>query len=281
MKILGKIIVALSIITMASCSTNDATKVGFAALAGDTQKISASKKIETRSLTLKDFSSINIVGAFKVNIRQGGTYAVEVTMPENYFNYLKSKSKDGKLEISMNNKYQYNWSSRQLKEYVINITMPKLKSIETSGSVDTKVIDNFYFESLELNISGQSSVEFEQNISLKKLVAECTGQSSIEFEDVVANSILANSIGQSSIKADNISAEKASIGSNGQSAVNIDEAKSKKMECICSGQSAIKFKSLTATEANLEASGMSSIKAKKSDIAKVSKDTSGMSSIDL
>jgi hypothetical protein len=281
MKILGKIIIALCVVAMAACSSSDTTTVGFSAIAGDTHKISPSKKMETRNLSLKDFNGIDIVGSFKVNIRQGTTYAVQVTLPENYFNYLKAKSNGSKLEISMNSKYNYKWPEGKQKICVINITMPKLKSIDLSGQVDAKVLDNFYYESLNVEVSGQSSVDFGQNISLKKLVAECTGQSAIDFENITANSIITNSVGQSAVSADNISSDNISIGCSGQSSVKVDEIKAQKLECDCSGQSTVKFDSVTATNADLNASGMSKIKAKKSDVRNISKDISGMSSIEL
>lgn len=113
---------------------------------------------DTKTFDAKDFTKINLGGAFKVTISQGKNFEVTARGKQKDLKHLKAKVRSKELEIETDRHFwDYIKSSRTPE---IFITMPNLERVELSGATSAK-IEGFKGDKIIFDLSGANKTDFE------------------------------------------------------------------------------------------------------------------------
>ncbi len=129
-----------------------------------------------KTYDFSDFSEVSISGAWKVEIVQSSTYAVEVHAPENTMNMVSVAKNGGKLAISLEKITNLGFTRMSA-----TIHLPSLKSLEAYGG--SKItFSGFNEETLNIKIEGASDVEGEKN-TIQNLFLKGAGASKVDLKE--------------------------------------------------------------------------------------------------
>jgi len=149
--------------------------VVFSSCIGDLFGITGKGSIVTQSTTVKDFQSVSLNNAAKVDIVKGESYNVEISDYENLVKYLSVKVIDHVLIISTDPAYTL-LANSQAK---VTITMPdSLIAVTLAGSGDINL--NSGFKDLKsASILGSGNINANQNLNIAALNASILGSGNI------------------------------------------------------------------------------------------------------
>ena len=205
-------------------------------IAGCGQTITGSSGIETRELDFSDFTRINVGSAFEVDITESDSYRVSITLNKNLFDYLDASQNGDTLTIRLEPYHNYIRTTQ-----IATITLPDLHRLELSGAAECDVEGFSAPHSLELELSGASSLEIA-DMSTEDIDLDISGASkvngSVTSEDVVfdvsgasrvtlrgsGNDIVIDASGASSIDLEEFMVNNADVSFSGAShgTVNLD-----------------------------------------------------------
>lgn len=137
-----KTVVLLFVIALSSCM-----RIG----------VKGSGVIDSEFREIDNFSSIEVSGAFNVNVKFGDEYSLEVEAEDNILPLIKTYVKGNTLHIDTKR------SISNRKDIEINITMPSLNSLDVSGA-NSIYVENMSNDSFELNSSGANNVELSGKV---------------------------------------------------------------------------------------------------------------------
>ena len=123
---------------------------------GDVGAVVGSGKLETREMDYSGFTRLDVGSAFEVDIARADSYRVSITADDNLFQYLDVKQRGETLHIGLKQPWRYVRTTRKA-----TITMPDLYGLELSGASRGKVSGFSSSHSLELDVSGASSLEID------------------------------------------------------------------------------------------------------------------------
>lgn len=132
---------------------------------------------ETVSFDLKDFSSLDFIGAWDVEILQGSEYRVDVRGPGNLLDELEIHQSGNHLTIENNYKGGFGTET-----FSISIAMPDLDSITIAGGADLS-FDGFKGSILSVTLSGAGRVR-AFNSEYSELNVICSGAGQLDFKDL-------------------------------------------------------------------------------------------------
>lgn len=197
--------------------------------------MSASDNV-TKKYENKDFVGLQITNAFSVEIVKSESYNVEVTVPEDYFQYVAVQQTGGKLSIGFKDLPRKLRSFKSMKGFKAYIAMPELYSLQVSGSSKVECHDTFSSE-------------------MRAIAIECSGSSRIENLDVTAPSVTVDLSGASRLGL-NVKASDLKLEVDGASKLALTgEADAVKIKL--SGASSIDAEKFTNKEVDLKQSGAS------------------------
>ena len=127
---------------------------------------------ETRSE--KDFDGLDVSVPGKVVVLLGDEFKVEVQVEENLLPYLKTEVESGDLFI------YFSRNVRDVDNLVVTVTMPKLVSVNLSGSVEFVANGAFAGQLLDVDLSGSGKVEMG-NINYEKVAFNLSGSGNINL----------------------------------------------------------------------------------------------------
>ena len=126
------------------------------------------KGSKSKSFDVKDFSGLDLGGAYVISVAKGNDYKVVVDCDdEEKLENIRAQVSDGVLKIK--NDRDWTLFNNNNKRIGVTITMPTLTNIELSGVSNTKVTGFDNLSNLKINISGASKSYFDltaQNIDL-------------------------------------------------------------------------------------------------------------------
>ncbi|TCK97934.1 putative autotransporter adhesin-like protein [Natranaerovirga hydrolytica] len=125
-----------------------------------------------KSYEYTDFDAIDIGHVFTSEIIQGDHYSVSINMDDNLYEYLEIQNNNGTLEINMKDK-----NNIQEATLEATIVMPDIQSLNLQGVTHTYISGFDHLETMDINVSGVSSLEGE--LSGETLTVEVDGTSSI------------------------------------------------------------------------------------------------------
>jgi hypothetical protein len=135
-----------------------------------------SGNLETRQYDFRDFSRVDIGYAFRYEIEQSDNYSIRITADNNIFEHLQVKQSGEKLSIGL--KPFLHFGSVTLEAV---ITMPRLTGLESSGATRGTITGFNSGDDLNLNISGDSKVNFV-GITAGDIEGDISGASSLTGE---------------------------------------------------------------------------------------------------
>lgn len=129
----------------------------------------------------KNFNRVDISGDWKVTLKQGPSYSVKITAPQDVINNLRVENSGDLLTIGLKSHWE-SWHETLKAE----ITMPNLTSLESSGSSDI-AFDGFTSKNLDIHTSGSGNIQGENN-NIANLTLKTSGSSNIELtKSTIAN----------------------------------------------------------------------------------------------
>jgi len=118
--------------------------------------VKGSGNLDTQEFNFSDFTHVEVGSAFEVEIVQSDSYSVSVTADDNLFDYILVSKQGTTLKISLKTAQYIDTTTRA------EISMPQLHSLELSGATHGTVSGFSSTESLEVELSGASSLDLAE-----------------------------------------------------------------------------------------------------------------------
>ena len=246
--------IALSSLASCNFSTEDMKRIVRKEAGKDDYRDSEKwGKVMTKTLTLDDFTHINLEGNADIKFRQGDELSVEAYGNEHAINGNDIKVVDGTLQVSL----KPNADKRQ-PTIRLTITAPTLESIHVSGAGDIELKDTIDLgNDLDISISGAGDVEIDR-LKAKSFSLQISGAGDITAQKIKCKKKADISIsGNGDMKAD-VKANDIQVTISGAGDADLD----------------VKCQNLTVT-----AGGTGEIEL-KGECAHLTKQSSGKASID-
>ena len=138
-------------------------------------------KVETREFDFSDFTSVEVACCFEVEILRSDSYGVTVTGNESVFDYVTVDKSGNTLKISVK---PFRFHTRPTLR--VRISMPVLNKLRLSAAARCNVSGFRSQESLDLNLSGASSLDTD--IEAGKTRVEISGASKLRGSMKLGNS---------------------------------------------------------------------------------------------
>jgi len=192
-------------------------------------KVSGSGNVITQTRDIRDFSSIDVGGIFKVEATAQKDFSVEVQADDNLMQFIKTEVRGGVLHIEAEKRFKANGP------IVVRVSAPSFENVSASGVTSVSVKD----------------------LKAEKFGIDMSGKSRVSVQGTAA-SLDVDISGASEIDAAGLSVETANVDASGASSVTVNA--SKQLSVDASGASRIYY-SGTAT-VNKNTSGASSVTQK-------------------
>ena len=186
--------------------------------------IIGSQALATQEMALTGFSRIDAGHAFRLEITQSPSFAVEITASENVIDHVQVVSKNGTLTLGLAPGRRY--SNTRL---TARISMPRLDSLALSGAARATLQGEWVSDKLAMDLSGASLAE-GATVQADAMVLELSGSSRLD---------LAGQTGELSVKA------------SGASKLDLEELTARDASVELSGASNCAVSVTDALEANL------------------------------
>lgn len=145
------VILSLLSIILISCSDDDNPV--------SRQKITGSGNLITESRTIPPFNSINLVTVGNVQLTQGATQSVSVTVDDNVMDYILTTVSNGVLTISSDT--GVNVTDFDL---ILNITMIDLEDLTLTGVGNIISAGTFNADVVDLLLHGVGNIDMSLNV---------------------------------------------------------------------------------------------------------------------
>ena len=259
---------------------------------------SAAAQTKTRSLTLPDFTGVDVSSYFQIEISKGDKIDVEITYSAELEPYIVSKvNSSGVLRLGIDTKDMPRDMKRENNrgKYILSakIIVPDLVSLNASGATKVDFQGRFTPRSFKGDFSGASSVK-GLDINTQSLSIDCSGASKLQISGNISgkasydfsgasNADIRQDIGKLDIEvsgASNINLKGSftdmSVDLSGASSMDA-AGKGDKLNVEVSGASHFNGKDLSVNSASVDASGASRAFVNVSKVLNV--DITGSSSL--
>ncbi|MRG45596.1 hypothetical protein GFS24_10745 [Chitinophaga sp. SYP-B3965] len=221
--------------------------LSLAVSAQSQETISGNGKIKKEKRNASgSFDEIQVSGRYKVLFRQGSTTSIEVEADENLLPYIETNV-DG-AELQVHSKKGYN--VKPTATIVVYITLPKLSSLQSSGSSSFSGEGSLKGDKLEISLSGKADVDLSLNYSGLELAVSGSGM--VKLAGSVTK-VEVNISGSGEFVAPDMKSQnmEINISGNGNAHVNVE----KKLEIAISGNGKVKYKGSAITEQAVAGNG--------------------------
>ncbi len=183
---------------------------------------------ETRQVS--SFHGIEAGSAFSIIVKKGDVQNLQIETDDNIMPLIKSKVKDGVLELSTKG------SINNASSFKVNITVAHLDKVDISGACKLSSPDRFDEQDIEIDASGASKLIFK--VKTNHLDIDASGASTVILTGFANNADMEVS-GASKLKAYELEINTADIDCSGASHAYINAKESLKGES--SGASSITY----------------------------------------
>lgn len=142
--------------------------------------IKGSGDLETRTIEADRFDSIELRGAFDVQVRVGRDQSVQVTIDDNLWTNLVAEVHGGTLELG------WDENCRPDRDCRVEITVPKLSSFELMGAGDVE-IEGLKGDSFEFDLRGAGDVQLQGEVD--KLEIRLAGAGDVDAHELKADHV--------------------------------------------------------------------------------------------
>lgn len=202
-------------------------------------RVSPSKKMSQRTVSVERFHELEVNSAIEVTYEQttDNNNTLEISAPDNVIDLVQVKVHHGELSIGFSRSVSFNGSAN----VKVKIKAPLITEVSLHGASTFKsnrinipghdfeadvagaselIINNLNALSAEFDASGASFVKVKK-IKARKIEADASGASTMEF-DGSCNSAEFEASGASTIKASDLKALSGEIDAKGASTVSAD-----------------------------------------------------------
>ncbi|MFC1956640.1 GIN domain-containing protein [Chloroflexota bacterium] len=190
------------LVVLSGCSLGNRTTVGTGLL-------------ETREINQTDFTKLEVGYAFDVEISEGDSYTVKVTVDDNLTDYLEIEKRGDTLRLGLKSSRTYIKTTHQAV-----ITMPVLRQLKLSGASKANIEGFSSVDLIKFDLSGASQV-LVSNLKAGNIEFNITGRSHASGNLEMTNGKV-NLSGGSTIDLEG-SGVKASIVASDGSQINLGD----------------------------------------------------------
>jgi len=171
--------------------------------------------LETTEISQTDFTKLEVGYAFDVEISEGDSYAVKVTVDDNLTEYLEIEKRGDTLRLGLKSNRTYIKTTQQAA-----VTMPVLRQLKLSGASKANINGFSSIDSIEFDLSGASEV-LVSNLKAGNIELSMSGRSQASGNLEITNGKF-NLSGGSTIDLEG-SGVKASIAASGGSQISLSD----------------------------------------------------------
>lgn len=139
----------------------------------DSVRISGEGPVVTKTITVAEFTGIDLAGSANIIISQGAAQTVEVAAQQNIIDRLETNVSGGIWTVKLEDGSYTNY------DLTIYITVPVINSLLVSGSGNIKVNDFTDQDDLELTITGSGNIETNAFGGCQNLSVTVTGSGNV------------------------------------------------------------------------------------------------------
>ncbi len=179
--------------------------------------IRGNNNIQSESIDLDDFESVELDGAFDVYIKQGRSFEIIVTGDDNILPDVKAYVSDGILKLDLERGCYRNYDLQ------FDITMPALHSVHLDGSGNIEV-DNFSGQDfLEAHLDGSGNIDLFEFDGITELIMQIDGSGDIVCNEPIAHldNLETRIAGSGNIRAYHASADNATAKITGSGDIRL------------------------------------------------------------
>lgn len=165
--------------------------------------------MKTEKRNVPAFTSVNISGAYDVEIVGQKEPSLEIEGDDNLLPLIKTEVKDGALTIGNDQSLSTRGKLR------VRISVPKLDGISTSGASDI-IVSNVKSDAFKIDTSGAGSLKIAGET--KTLEVKLTGAGEVDAKDLHAERVNITSSGAASV--DVYASEELHVNATGAGEVN-------------------------------------------------------------
>ena len=208
----------------------------------------------TQELALTGFDRVDISSAFRVDLSQSGTFSVVVYVDENLAEYVEVEVEGSTLKIRLDRRYSYQMVNVVPME--VNVTMPELVGLTASGASEAIVAGFESTKSLDLGLSGASSLEGQ--IEAGDTWVEASGAAKVTLTGS-AQDVRIDASGGSEVDLSGFPVADADVEASGASSVTVNARG--RLDVEASGGSRVYYLGKPAL-GRIETSGAASVEGK-------------------
>lgn len=209
-----------------------------------------------KTVDIKDFESLDISGAFYVQVKQGSSFKIEMDGDRKDIEELTVRKDGNKLKIE----YKNGLFNVRNRDYVnILIEMPALQNVDFSGAVKSEIKGFNQNQDFDFELSGATEVVVTA-LNAKRIEADLSGASMLTLMGS-AQSLYADVAGASKVKSFSLRATTAEVDASGAS--NAEVNVSDRLKAMASGVSTIRYRG--AAKIDKDVSGGSSVESENGD----------------
>ena len=125
----------------------------------DLKSVDFSNKVTTK-FNVKDFQNLTFIGTWKVDLKQGKDWQVELTYPKDIEGDLKVTSRNNELILNPHVRTVHwgLWGGGHDRNLQARIVMPNLQALNITGASDMH-LTGFRGDNLNVTVSGASNIE--------------------------------------------------------------------------------------------------------------------------
>lgn len=128
----------------------------------DQKSVDFSNKV-TKKFNVKDFQNLTFIGTWKVDLKQGKDWQVELTYPKDIEQDLKVTSRNNELILNPGERRLHSihwglWDTGNDRSLRARIVMPKLQDLNITGASDMHLF-GFSGDNLKVIISGAGNID--------------------------------------------------------------------------------------------------------------------------
>jgi len=175
-----------------------------------------SGNLETEQYAFNNFTRVEISSAFEFEVRQSGSYSINVTADDNVMDYVRVSQDGQTLKIRLETV-----PILRLVTLRASLTLPRLGGLTVSGASRGTVSDLSSTEDLDITVSGASRVTGD--ITAGDIEFDISGASTMQLEGS-ANEMVASVSGASTCNLGDFTVNDADVNVSGASTgtINLD-----------------------------------------------------------
>lgn len=222
-------------------------------------------KVMTKTLKVKDFNNINLIGSADVEFSQADIYKVELIATKEGMKGVQTTVKDGVLSISRSNPGKTKNGTIQLKMarsgYKLRISAPSLKGISISGSGEFYAKTPIKAETFDASVTGSGELHLGK-VTADRISVGVSGSGDAEIKAFSKTKADFRVTGSGDIEADVTGCADVTANVTGSGDIDLDLNKCGTFTASVTGSGDVEAELVDCGDVNASTSGSGDITLK-------------------